>query len=230
MEEFRCSLCGRPLSPTSESTMCSFCGKTERSDYICSERHYVCEKCRLASPEQLVKKACEASSETDPMRVVILLMKHPAMPMHGPEHHYLVGCAMLTALKNLGKFEIDSSTFDTAIGMGKQILYGSCSRWGVCGAAAAVGTTVSIVTHADMMSDKERSLAMESVSETLKKIAGIGGPRCCKASTFAAIQAAVGFFTRNFGVEFPDLESPIPCYFAGINDRDCLRERCPYFK
>jgi len=230
MEEvFYCYLCNKPMSPSSEIVACSLCGKRERADYVCPDGHYICEECRLAPPDRLVKKVCEATKETDPMKMALLLIKHPAIQMHGPEHHYLVSCALLAALRNLGKFKIDDSTFDKAISRGKRILFGSCGLWGVCGAAAGVGIAVSIATKANMMSDKERSLSMQATSEALNEIAKIGGPRCCKASTFAAIEAAAKFFERKLGIKFSSLENPRPCYFKVLNE-ECLGDRCPYFR
>jgi hypothetical protein len=217
------------MSTSAEVVDCSFCGKKEQADYVCPNKHYVCEECRLAPPDKLVKKVCAVIQETDPMKIALLLMKHPAIQMHGPEHHYLVSCTLLSALKNLGKFKIDDSSLDEAISRGKKILLGSCGFWGVCGSAAGVGIVVSIATKATMMSDKERSLAMQAVSEVLNEIAKIGGPRCCKASTFAALETAVKFFEREFKIKF-SLENPQPCYFKVLNDKECLGDKCPYFR
>ena len=163
-----------------------------------------------------------------PPKKQILRMKHPAIKMHGPEHHYLVSCALLAVLRNLGKFKIDGSAFDKAISRGKKVLLGSCGLWGVCGAAAGVGMAVSIATKATMMSDKERSLSMQAASEVLNEIAKIGGPRCCKASTFAAIETAARFFEREFGIRFSSSENPRPCYFKVLN-KECFGNKCPYF-
>jgi hypothetical protein len=69
---------------------------------------------------------------------------------------------------------------------------------------------------------------MQATSEALDKIAKIGGPRCCKASTFAAIETAASFFERNFGIKFSSLEDPQPCYFRTLN-KECLGSKCPYF-
>ena len=222
-------VCGKPLRSTSEATECSFCGKTEKADYVCEEGHYICESCRLATPETLVRKVCGATKETDPMKVVLLLMKDPALQMHGPEHHYVVSCALLAVWRNLGTFEINDSALDEAIRRGRKVLLASCGLWGVCGAAAGVGIALSIATKANMLSDKERTLSMESVSESLAKIAKIGGPRCCKASTYSAIQKATEFLEREFEVELPSLTDPRPCYFRNLNE-ECLRDKCPYFK
>lgn len=229
-ETFYCCLCKKPMSPSSEIATCSLCGKREKADYVCPDGHYICEDCRLAPPDRLVKKVCEATRETDPMKIALLLMKHPAIQMHGPEHHYLVSSVLLAALRNLGRFKIDDSAFDKAISRGKRVLFGSCGLWGVCGSAAGVGIAVSIATKATMMSDKERSLSMQATSEALNDIAKIGGPRCCKASTFAAIEMAASFFERRFGIKFSSLENPRPCYFKVLNDKECLGDKCPYLR
>jgi len=60
----------------------------------------VCEKCQLADPLQVVERVCEGTRERDPGAVVNLIMKHPAMVMHGWVHHALVAPAMLAALAN----------------------------------------------------------------------------------------------------------------------------------
>jgi len=217
------------MSPTSEVVACYFCGKEEKADYVCPDGHYTCEECRLASPDELVKRVCRASAETDPMKIATLLMKHPAIPIHGPEHHYLVSSVLLAAIKNLGRPRIENTSFDDAVRRAKRIAYGSCGLWGICGAAAGAGIATSILTGANMMSDKERSQAMQVVSEALEEIAKIGGPRCCKASTFTAIKSAVRFLKEKLGIPFPPSKDPKPCEFADLN-KECLKEKCSYFR
>lgn len=227
-ETFYCLLCKKPMSPSSEIVACSFCENKEKADYTCPDGHYMCEDCRLASPDRLVKKVCLATQETDPMKIAVLLMKHPAIQMHGPEHHYLVSCALLAALKNLQQFNIDNTAFDNAISRGKKILLGSCGLWGVCGAAAGLGIAVSIATKATMMSDRERSLSLQATSEALSEIAKMGGPRCCKASVYTAIKTAVAFFKRKFELKFSNLEDLQSCHFKALNG-ECLGRKCPYW-
>jgi len=214
---------------SAETAKCSFCGKEEKADYICPEGHYICEDCRIASADELIYKTCRATAETDPIKLAVLLMKHPAIQMHGPEHHYLVSCVLLAMLRNVGKFEIEDSSFKGAISRSKRILLGSCGLWGVCGAAAGAGIAISIATNANWMSDKERSLAMYPVIEAFVKIAKIGGPRCCKASVFASLEAAASFLEREFGIRFTKMDNPSPCPFSSLNS-ECLKEKCPYFR
>jgi hypothetical protein len=217
------------MSPAIGIVGCSFCGKKEKADYVCPSGHYICEDCRISSSDRIIKKVCEATKETDPIKIAILLMKHPAIQMHGPEHHYLVSSVLLAALRTLGKFKIDNSVFDEAISRGKRILLGSCGLWGACGAAVGVGIAVSVATKSSWTSDKERSLSMQATCEALSEIAKIGGPRCCKASTFAAIETATKFLEREFSIIFPNLTNPRPCYFKVFNN-ECLGDKCPYFE
>ena len=227
-EPFYCIICNKPLQLTWEIAECSFCGKKEIGDYVCPEGHYICEECRAASSAEIVKKVCITMRETDPMKIAILLMKHPAIQTYGPEHHFLVSSVLLAALGNLGKFNIDNSAFEEAVKRGKRIPLGSCGLLGACGAAVGVGIAISIVTKATWASDKERSLAMQATSEVLRKIAEIGGPRCCKASVFVAIETAAKLFEQEFGVKIPKLTNPRPCSFKTLNT-ECLGNRCPYF-
>jgi hypothetical protein len=230
MEEvFYCILCKRPMSPAQGIGECSFCGKREEADYVCPSGHYICEDCRIASSDRIIKRVCEVTRETDPIRIAVLLMKHPAIRMHGPEHHYLVSCVLLAALRNLGNFEVDNSALEKAVARGKRIPLGSCGLWGACGAAIGVGIAISVATKSSWTADKERSLSMQATCEALSEIAKIGGPRCCKASTFAAIEAASKFLKQEFGVDFTSLTSPRPCCFKAIND-ECLGNKCPYFE
>jgi hypothetical protein len=228
-ESFYCILCNKLMQPTQEIAECSFCGKKEIGDYICPEGHYVCEECRTASPEEIVKKVCISTHEKDPMKIALLLMKHPAIQLYGPEHHFLVSCVLLAALRNLGKFNVDKSVFEEAIKRGKRMPLGSCGFLGACGAAVGVGIAISVATKATWTSDRDRSMAMQATSEVLSKIAEIGGPRCCKASVFAAMETAAKLLQREFNIKIPRLINLKPCYFKTLNT-ECLGNRCPYFR
>jgi len=226
-EEYYCVICGKLMKSTNESAVCTYCKKEEKADYVCPNGHYICEECRLASPEELILKTCKVTTEPNPMSLAILLMKHPAIPMHGPEHHYIVGCSILSALRNSKKFEIKNSDLEGFLRRVKKFPYGSCGLLGVCGAAGGAGTAISIATKATMMSNEERSLAMKVTAEALKEIAKIGGPRCCKASTFKAIETTIKILNEFFKISIP-IHNPNPCEFSRKNP-DCLGKKCPYF-
>lgn len=227
-DQYFCILCGKSLFSPSDDAACSFCGKREKADYICPEGHYVCEACRLASAEDLVRNTCEASIETDPMKIALLLMKHPAIPIHGAENHLVTAYSLLTALRNSRTVPIGRSDFLKANQRLKKASHGICGSWGVCGCAIAVGAVSSIVTKATYLSDKERSHALRVASKILGAIAQIGGPRCCKMATYLAIGVAVNFFESELSLPIQTSTNPKPCIFSKSNT-DCLKGRCPYY-
>jgi hypothetical protein len=227
-EEYFCIVCGKRLFSPSGETACSFCGKREKADYVCPDGHYVCEACRLASPEDLVRRSCEAATETDPVQIALLLMKHPAIPIHGSENHLVTAYSLLTALRNIGEVTVGKRDFERVAQRLKKASHGICGSWGVCGCAIGAGAVTSIITKATYLSDKERSLALQVASKTLAEIAQIGGPRCCKAATFTAIRVAVEFFKRELAISIQTSAAPKTCVFSRVNN-ECLRERCPYY-
>jgi len=72
--------------------------------------------------------------------------------MHGPEHHVMVGAALLTAYKNAGG-EIDlSKALQEIHSRGKAVPGGVCGFWGACGAGISTGQFVSIITGSTPLS------------------------------------------------------------------------------
>ena len=45
---------------------------------------------------------CLSAQSKDPIAILEKLMRLPTCRMHGPEHHVLVGSALLTAYRNAG--------------------------------------------------------------------------------------------------------------------------------
>jgi hypothetical protein len=227
-EKYFCIVCGQQLLAGTGEATCSYCGKKEEADYICPEDHYVCETCRLASAEDVITTTCETIKQIDPMAIALLLMKHPAIPIHGSENHLVAAYSLLTALKNTGKTAVGTREYERVAQRVGKASGGICGSWGVCGCAIAAGTVTSVVTGATYLSDKERSLALRIASRTLDGIAAIGGPRCCKASVFVTIRLAAEFLDRELAIPVHISADPKPCVFSKWND-ECLARRCPYY-
>ena len=223
-----CIVCGKPLYSPSGEALCSFCDKRETADYLCPDGHYVCEACRLASAGDLVRKTCEVSDENDPMQIALLLMKHPAIPMHGAENHLVTAHSLLTALRNSGEVRVGKPDFHKVNQRVKKASHGICGAWGVCGCAIAAGAVMSVITGATYLSDKERSLALRVASKILDEMAQIGGPRCCKMATYVAIRVATEFFARELSIPIQISTNPKPCIFSRSNT-ECLKTRCYYY-
>jgi len=226
-ELYECPICGGKMSATSRIVECTFCGKKEWTDYLCSRSHYICEECRISTPDEIIKKTCKHTREKDPTKIAELLMKHPAMPMHGPEHHSLVSAALLASMRNNGLFNIDDAMIDNAIARAKRVPLGSCGAWGACGAAIGVGIAFSVALDIDMMSGEKRSMVLRLVSKILEEISRLNGPRCCKASVMIALGVARTFLADKYGVVFDD--EKVKCTFRDRNLQECLKEACSFY-
>lgn len=82
---------------------------------------------------------CLESSSKNPIEILEQMMEQPFCHMHGPEHHVMVGSALLTAYKNAGG-DIDlEAALPEMFSRGKSVPGGACGFWGACGAASAPG-------------------------------------------------------------------------------------------
>lgn len=222
---YYCSICGGELKQVDLVTACTFCGHETPARYLCPSGHHICEECQLAEWPEVVERVCEGSKETDPSRIVNLIMKHPMSIMHSPQHHIIITPAILAALRNSGIREITPGRLNSAIERTKGIPMGSCGLRGECGAATSVGALVSILTGATFLKDRERSLALQATAETLLAIAAAGGPRCCKQSVYLALETASEFMRLQLSIDLP--VNP-HCEFA-LRNKECKMDRCKYY-
>jgi hypothetical protein len=223
---YPCVICDAELYETDAVAVCSFCGRETPAGYLCPNGHHVCEECQLADPLQVVEQVCEGTREPDPGAVVNLIMKHPAMVMHGPVHHALVAPAVLAALANSDQRPRKPGRLGSAIKRTADIPFAVCGTRGECGAAVGVGALVSILTGASYLKDRERSLALRATAEALQAIAGAGGPRCCKQSVYLSLEAAAAFIRRELNLDLP---VTVRCEFSQRNE-ECKREGCQYYE
>ena len=128
------------------------------------------------------------------------LMENPFIYMHGPEHHIMVGAALLTAWKNAGGEGELKSMLEEMKRRGSRYPGGSCGLWGCCGAAISVGMFVSILTKATPLTGKSWGYANQATAQALSALAALGGPRCCKRNSFTAAKEAVDFAARRLGI------------------------------
>lgn len=223
-----CLVCGKPLVYFHEPRKmeCAFCHRKFMSYACCEDGHYVCDECHEKKGLEAIKRVCLHSDSRDPIAITREIMEDPYVYMHGPEHHVMVGAALLTAYRNAGG-EIDlEKAMAEMFNRGKQYPGGSCGFWGCCGAAVSVGMYTSIITEATPLTSKTWGWSNEATSRALAKIASYGGPRCCKRNSFTAIRTAVEFTKEKTGVQM-ELPASIICTFHKEN-HECLHKRCPY--
>lgn len=128
-----------------ERMECAICHKKENSKTRCVNGHYVCNECHTKGMDSIVKICLEETSD-DPVEIMEKLMSQPFCHMHGPEHHVMVGAALLTAYKNAGG-EIDlPAALMEMMNRGKSVPGGACGFWGACGAGISSGMFISIIS------------------------------------------------------------------------------------
>jgi len=168
---------------------------------------------------------CLEESSDDPTVIIQKLMALPFCHMHGPEHHIMVGAALLTAYKNAGG-EIDLATaLPEMYSRGKMVPGGACGFWGACGAGVSAGMFVSIVTGSTPLAKEEWGLSNKMTSLAIGAIGEVGGPRCCKRDSYLSIIKAVEFAKEHLGVEMK--LGKIKCIHSEQNNQ-CIGERCPF--
>ena len=226
MKNEECLICQAPLEylEQDEWMECAICHKKEKSKTRCVNGHYVCNECHTQGMD-VIFGICTSETSADPIEIIEKMMRQPFCHMHGPEHHVMVGAALLTAYKNAGgEIDLDSALREM-YSRGSTVPGGACGFWGACGAGISSGMFISIISGSTPLSNEDFALSHRMTARSLQSIGEIGGPRCCKRDSFLSILEAVDFVKEHFGVE---MERPdILCEFSQFNNQ-CIGKRCPF--
>jgi len=222
-----CGVCGKALVYGTEevSRRCDFCGKESKALIYCPEGHYVCDECHSRGALDISRDVLSKSTSADPIEILEKVMAHPAVPMHGPEHHAMVPAIIVTAVKNAG-YPVPEGAVEKAIERGSKVPGGWCGFYGACGGGIGVGTAVSVLTGATPLTGKTRALANEATAFALQQMVD-GGARCCKRASRQALEAAVEFLRTRMGINLK-MNRKIRCQYVKRN-KECIREECQYF-
>ena len=221
-----CLICKAPLEylEADEEMECALCHKKENSKTRCIHGHYVCSECHTAGMDSILGLCLEEKSK-DPVFIIEKMMAMPFCHMHGPEHHVMVGAALLTAYKNAGG-DIDlHSALTEMVSRGKKVPGGACGFWGACGAGVSTGMFVSILSRSTPLTEEPFRLSHKMTAASLDRIGETGGPRCCKRDSYLSILTAVDFVKEHFGIEMDKPE--IICRHFSKNNQ-CIGKRCPF--
>ena len=224
MEE--CLICQAPLEYLTEDQMmeCVICHRKEPSKTRCVNGHYVCNACHTQGMDSLFG-LCLAETSADPIAILQRLMDRPFCHMHGPEHHVLVGAALLTAYHNAGGALDLQAALREMYSRGKAVPGGACGFWGACGAGISAGQFLAIATQSTPLAQAPWGLSNQMTAKALDSIGQNGGPRCCKRDAFLAVLAAVDFVRTHLGVE---MTRTVPvCTYSSRNNQ-CIGSRCPF--
>lgn len=223
-----CIICKAPLEYLIEDTEmeCAICHKKELSKTRCVNGHYVCNTCHMQGLDAILG-VCLAETSKNPIEIMNKMMELPFCHMHGPEHHIMVGSALLTAYKNAGgDISLDKALTEMR-NRGKSVPGGACGFWGACGAGISSGMFVSIISGSTPLAKEEFGLAHHMTARALDAIGNIGGPRCCKRDSYISILQAIDFVKEHFGIEME--KSQVVCGYSSKNNQ-CIGNRCPFSK
>jgi Family of unknown function (DUF5714) len=222
-----CGVCGRPLIYAEESVVlrCELCGRQESALIRCPAGHYVCDACHGMAALEVLAQVAAATRSADPAVILERVMAHPAVPMHGPEHHAIVPASIVVAAANAGA-AVPGDALERVLERARKVPGGWCGFYGACGAAIGLGIAVSVLTAATPVKGKERSLAMAATSFALSRMLD-DQPRCCKRASRVAIEAAVEFLSERLGIR---LDSPTEtrCSYS-LRNAQCARLECRFF-
>lgn len=221
-----CLICSAPLEylETETDMTCTLCGRSFPSRSRCVKGHYVCDECHTRGIGAIFG-LCLRETSRDPIAIMDRLMALPFCHMHGPEHHIMVGAALLTAYRNAGgQIDLEKSLREIR-SRGSQVPGGACGFWGACGAGLSTGQFLSIVTGATPLATESFSLAHRMTARSLQAIGEVGGPRCCKRDSYLSILQAIDFVSEHLGVQM-DRRIPL-CHHAARNAQ-CIGRRCPF--
>ena len=221
-----CLICGAPLEYLDADIPmeCAICRKKEDSKTRCIHGHYVCSDCHTAGMDAIFAR-CLAETDKSPVRILEGLMSLDFCHMHGPEHHVMVGAALLTAYRNAGGDVDLASALTEMYKRGKQVPGGACGYWGACGAGLSTGMFVSIVTKATPLAKEAWGLSNQMTARALNAIGQHGGPRCCKRDSYLALREAIAFTAEKLHIHME--EADIRCTRSKLNGQ-CLQDACPF--
>ena len=228
MDREECLICKAPLEYLETDILmeCGICHKKENSKTRCIHGHYVCNECHMKGLDSIIG-VCMTETSKDPIAIIGKMTNMPFCHMHGPEHHVMVGAALLTAFRNAGgNIDLHTSLIEM-INRGKNVPGGVCGFWGACGAGISSGMFVSIISKSTPLADEPFALSHQMTARSLGKIGEIGGPRCCKRDSFLSILSAIDFVKEHFGIEMEKRE--IICNYSSKNSQ-CIGKRCPFSK
>ena len=221
-----CIICKAPLEYLEKDIEmeCAICHKKEKSKTRCIKGHYVCNDCHTKGIDAIIG-ICLNTDSKDPVDIIRMMMAESFCHMHGPEHHVMVGSALLAAYKNAGgDINLEEAVMEMQ-SRGKSVPGGACGFWGACGAGISTGMFVSIITKASPLTQESWGVSNLMTSKALGEIGKIGGPRCCKRDSYLAILSAIDFVKEYFGIEME--KNKVVCTHSGVNNQ-CIGSRCPF--
>jgi len=228
--QMTCLFCGNDVNSVKRAKkQCYICNQTEHTTELCSEGHFICKQCSSTDSYDLIERFCLSTNEKDPVKLAKTIFMLPEIKMHGQEHHFIVPAVLLTSYFNTFPDENRKTEYlKAAKSRSQKMPAGKCGYMGTCGAAIGTGIFMSLIACSNPTAGIEWQLANLLTADTLKRIALVGGPRCCKRDSYIAIDESVKFLKQKFNKNLGST-TEICCDFSYSNT-DCLEDGCAFNK
>ncbi len=223
-----CLICKTPLEYLNTDLVmeCVLCHKKQPSKTRCRNGHFICDECHTGGMDEIIA-ICLNNSSPNPIEIMEEMMRMPSCHMHGPEHHTMVGSALLTAYKNAGgDIDLKAALYEMQK-RGKQVPGGACGFWGACGAGISAGMYMAIALQSTPLAKEAWGLSNQMTARALDAIGKNGGPRCCKRDSYLAILEAIQFTDEKLGIKMARKQ---PACSRSHQNNQCLQEECPFYK
>lgn len=184
------------------------------------------------SYDQITETCLEAfrKSETNALGLLEKLMDRPGVPMHDPIHHYIMPALLLTlaARKTDKSGEELAKLLQVAEERARKLLPGFCGWWGACGSAVGCGVFASIWSDASPKKEENWAQSNAFTAKCLANVSSVGGPRCCKRTSYLSLLAAIPAARELFDLDLGDIPKPA-CTWSHFN-KECRKEGCPFYQ
>jgi 7,8-dihydro-6-hydroxymethylpterin dimethyltransferase len=224
-----CLACGAPLRylEREEPRQCLYCRRLTSANAVCAQGHFVCDACHTGDALALLEHICLTTRETDMIALMAEIRRHPAIPLHGPEHHAMVPGIILATYRNMGG-AATPAVLGAALQRGRTMAGGSCAFLGVCGAVTGVGAAFSLLLEANPLKPGERLAVQKVTLEVLRELTAFQAARCCQRDCWLALKKAAEL-SKDYLTVSLRAESPLLCRQAHLN-KECLGMICPLWE
>ncbi|WP_300673638.1 DUF5714 domain-containing protein [Desulfoluna sp.] len=223
-----CMRCGQPLTylDMEHEETCSFCGETSMANALCEKGHFVCDLCHSEDALSMVKHLCLATKETDIITLFDKIKTHPAVPLHGPEHHFIVPGVITAAYRNAGG-AIGDEEILSAIRRGADIPGGTCAFWGGCGAALGTGIAFGVILKSTPVKATERQTIQKVTGQIITALGEMKAARCCRREALTAFKIAANLSQEILPIPL-QANGTTHCFQFNIN-KECIKSGCPWY-
>ena len=224
-----CMVCGEELQYSTLPTRCScyYCGAEEMSATRCEAGHFVCDRCHSSDSAAVLEHLLVSARDTDLLGLMDRVRQHPAVPMHGPEHHALVPAVILSVARALGA-PIGDEEIRAGLTRGAQVPGGVCGFWGVCGAAIGAGIAAAILLESTPVQASPRQRSQRLTARVMDAVADIEAGRCCQRESWVALTTLSALSGEHLGLHLP-AEATVRCRQYQQN-HECIYSDCPLWE